>query len=95
MDTRADQRRGVNAEVYEREQLIDAYIKLMGIGYTLKVIKVGPDRDGVGWEIKFTNMPYTATLLNYQSESAAHDQAQSFMHFWVSHHVLNKTTTGE
>jgi len=77
----------------EQNQLVDAYIKLMGIGYTIKSIRVHETEEILYWRTDFKNLSKDFHTFNYRSKIDATISAEKFIRNWVINHVLNKTTT--
>jgi hypothetical protein len=90
MDNGTDKRGSLD----EQNQLVDDYIKLMGIGYTIDTVRVDETVDEICWRISFVNLPYyIKSYTDYISKNDAIASAENYIRNWVIHYVLNKTTT--
>jgi hypothetical protein len=93
MDNGTDKRGSLD----EQSELVDAYIKLMGVSYTLDIMRVDETVDDLSWRISFINLSNNLTIIAqqfaYKSKNNAIISAEHFIRNWVIHNVLNKTTT--
>jgi hypothetical protein len=89
MDNGTDKRGSLD----EQSELVDAYIKLMGIGYTIDTVRVDETIDERCWRINYKNLTKDFHTFNYQTKNDAITSAEQFIRNWVINNVLNKTTT--